>query len=155
MIVKNESHIIRDTLNNICKYIKLDYWIISDTGSSDNTIDIIKSFFKEKEIPGEIHVNTWKNFGHNRSLGLELAYNKTDYVFIFDADDKICGNFKLPLLKSDKYFLTFKGNTINYKRALLVNNRKKWKFKGVLHEFLCSDEPTGEEHTIIIMYCMR
>ena len=144
MIVKNESHIIRETLVNICKYVKLDYWVISDTGSSDNTIDIIKSFFKEKEIPGEIHVNTWENFGHNRSLGLELSYNKTDYVFMFDADDKICGNFKLPVLKSDKYFLTFKGNTINYKRALLVNNRKKWKFKGVLHEFLCSDEPIGE-----------
>ena len=144
MMVKNESHIIRETLVNICKYVKLDYWVISDTGSSDNTIDIIKSFFKEKEIQGEIHVNTWENFGHNRSLGLELSYNKADYVFIFDADDKICGNFKLPVLKSDKYFLTFKGNTINYKRALLVNNRKKWKFKGVLHEFLCSDEPIGE-----------
>ena len=89
MIVKNESHIIRETLVNICKYVKLDYWVISDTGSSDNTIDIIKSFFKEKEIPGEIHVNTWENFGHNRSLGLELSYNKTDYVFMFDADDKI------------------------------------------------------------------
>ena len=69
--------------------IKLDYWVISDTGSSDNTIDIIKSFFKEKEIPGEIHVNTWKNFGSQSFIALELAYNKTDYVFIFDADDKI------------------------------------------------------------------
>ena len=46
MIVKNESHIIRETLVNICKYVKLDYWVISDTGSSDNTIDIIKSIFK-------------------------------------------------------------------------------------------------------------
>ena len=36
MIVKNESKIIRETLVNICKYIKLDYWVISDTGSSDD-----------------------------------------------------------------------------------------------------------------------
>jgi len=38
MIVKNESKIIKETLDNICKYIKLDYWVISDTGSTDNTI---------------------------------------------------------------------------------------------------------------------
>ena len=148
MIVKNESKIIRETLVNICKYIKLDYWVISDTGSSDNTIDIIKSFFKEKEIPGEMHVNTWKDFGHNRSIALELAYNKTDYVFIFDADDKILGNFKLPVLKSDQYFLTFGENDIKYDRSILVNNRKKWIFKGVLHEFIHSDEQINEKTTI-------
>ena len=39
MIVKNESHIIETTLITILKYI--DYWVISDTGSTDNTIEII------------------------------------------------------------------------------------------------------------------
>jgi len=48
MIVKNESHVIEDTLQNIINYIKLDYWVISDTGSSDNTIEVIKNFFNKK-----------------------------------------------------------------------------------------------------------
>ncbi len=49
MIVKNESHIIETTLVNILENVKIDYWVISDTGSTDNTVDIITSFF-EKEI---------------------------------------------------------------------------------------------------------
>ena len=48
MIVKNESHIIHECLNSIYKYI--DYWIVSDTGSTDGTQDIIKNFFAEKEF---------------------------------------------------------------------------------------------------------
>ena len=40
MIVKNESDNIEDTLRNIVKYFNIDYWVISDTGSSDNTINI-------------------------------------------------------------------------------------------------------------------
>ena len=43
MIVKDEAHIITETLNNISKYI--DYWVISDTGSTDGTQDLIKNFF--------------------------------------------------------------------------------------------------------------
>jgi len=46
MIIKNESKIIKKCLNSIADY--LDYWIISDTGSTDGTQDIIKSFFNLK-----------------------------------------------------------------------------------------------------------
>ena len=49
MIVKNESHIIEQTLENICCYFPLTYWVISDTGSSDDTIAIIENFFENKE----------------------------------------------------------------------------------------------------------
>ena len=44
MIVKDESSIILNTLNNLVEHIKLDYWVICDTGSTDNTAEIIKSF---------------------------------------------------------------------------------------------------------------
>ena len=66
MIVKNESHIIEETLTNILEYMELDYWVISDTGSTDNTKQIIKDFFKNKNIPGELFEDEWKDFGHNR-----------------------------------------------------------------------------------------
>ncbi|GHM26132.1 hypothetical protein EBZU44_46760 [Enterobacter cloacae] len=48
MIVKDESHIIEQTLENICQHFKLDYWVISDTGSSDRTRDYRKLFKSEK-----------------------------------------------------------------------------------------------------------
>ena len=46
MIVKNESAIIGNTLKNLIKKIKIDYYVISDTGSTDNTVEIITNFFK-------------------------------------------------------------------------------------------------------------
>jgi len=96
MIVKNESHIIVKTLENITSNININYYIISDTGSDDNTIELIKNFMINKKIDGKIIQNEWKDFGHNRTLALDAAYNKTDYLFIFDADDEIVGDFVLP-----------------------------------------------------------
>ena len=136
MIVKNEAHIIVKTLENILQYIPITYWVISDTGSTDNTQQIIKDFFNKRNIPGELYQDAWKDFGYNRSLALKYAYNKTDYLFIFDADDTINGDLILPSkLDKDCYFLKF-GTTFTYKRILLINNRIKWIFRGVLHEFI-------------------
>lgn len=74
MIVKNESHIIETTLEKLCQKISFDYWVICDTGSTDNTCQIITDFFKNKEIQGELFHDEWQNFAHNRTLALERAY---------------------------------------------------------------------------------
>lgn len=136
MIVKNESHIIEDTLDLLLEYIKFDYWVICDTGSTDNTQGIIKSYFEEAGISGELIESEWKDFGTNRTIALEKAFGKTDYLFIWDADDEIVGNFKLPeLLLEDSYSFQFGGN-IYYRRIQLVRNNITWKYEGVLHEYI-------------------
>lgn len=148
MIVKNESHIIKKTLTNIVKYVRLDYWVICDTGSTDKTISIITDFFNELNIPGEIHNHEWKDFAHNRNRSLELAYGKSDYLFIFDADDEIHGSFKIPSsLTKDSYMVMF-GGGYSYKRTALINNRKKWKYFGVLHEVIVGQEEMTEADVI-------
>jgi hypothetical protein len=142
MIVKNEGEIIAKSLSNLIEKLPVDYWVISDTGSTDNTIEEITNFFKEKNINGEIFRDEWKDFAHNRTLALQYAYNKSDYLCIFDADDKIIGNIQLPdILDKDSYNLGFGNeNGITYTRPLIINNKKKWEFKGVLHEYLaCLD----------------
>ena len=136
MIVKNESHIIIKTLENLCNYFNFSYWVICDTGSTDNTKELISDFFKNKQIDGELVEHDWVDFGYNRTKALECAYNKTDMLFIFDADDEIIGNLVLPdVYDCDKYTFQF-GKDVAYIRPLLINNRKKWCFKGVLHEYL-------------------
>ena len=67
MIVKNESHIIVKTLENLCSYVDFDAYFISDTGSTDNTMDLIRDFFKERGIPGHIEQVSWRDFGFNRT----------------------------------------------------------------------------------------
>ena len=70
MIVKNESHVILECLNSVYKLI--DYWVVVDTGSTDGTQDIIKKFFEEKGIPGELHEREWRGFGKSRTEALSL-----------------------------------------------------------------------------------
>jgi len=141
MIVKNESHIIVKTLENLCSYIEFDAYFISDTGSTDNTMDLIRGFFKERGVPGHIEQVEWRDFGFNRTLSLQMAFNKTDYLFIFDADDSIHGDFRMPRdLTHDAYQLKL-GQSFVYLRTLIVNNRKRWRFVGVLHEYIaCVDK---------------
>ena len=152
MIVKNESKVIVNTLNNLSKYIDFDYWVISDTGSTDNTQQIIQDYFLEKGIPGELFFHEWRDFGYNRTKALECAYDKTDYLLIFDADDNLLGDFKLPFPNTnanyaDRYMLKI-GKGFEYVRPLLINNRKRWEFKGVLHEYLSNKEPVNEDVTV-------
>ena len=140
MIVKNESHIIVDTLNKLINKIKFDFYVICDTGSSDNTINLIVDFFKNQNIKGEIYSHVWKNFGYNRTLALECAKNKSDYVFIFDADDYITGDIDISNLTEDAYFLKFGNENISYNRMCLVKNNIKWEYIGVLHEYISTKE---------------
>jgi len=137
MIVKNESHVISTTLHNLCEKFEFDYWVICDTGSTDNTKELIKDFFKVKNIKGELYEDKWVDFGYNRTLALNKAFNKTDYLLIFDADDIFVGEIVLPtnIFEYDSYLLKF-DNVNVYNRKQIINNRKKWKFVGVLHEYI-------------------
>mgnify|MGYP003640523750 CR=1 FL=1 len=152
MIVKNESHIIASTLKNILEHIKIDYWVISDTGSTDDTVDIIQDFFKERWISGEIFHDDWKDFGHNRTKALEHAYDKSEYLFIFDADDLIHGDIPLPaVFDKDLYNVSF-GNPVSYHRPILISNRMKWKYVGVLHESLVQIDPIKSDAYLLGNY---
>ena len=114
MIVKNEAPNIERCLESVAPYI--DYYIICDTGSTDNTKEIIKNFFDKKGIPGEILDHEWKHFGHNRSLALEACLEKTKWALMIDADDTIAGNFPVDKLDEnvDGYVVKIKRGPFEY-----------------------------------------
>jgi len=138
MIVRSEAHIIEETLNSIKDYIS--FWVISDTGSTDNTKEIIVNFFKKHNIPGQLVEHKWKDFGTNRTLALEACYphrKKFDYIWTFDADDLVVGKiqFPYPFDKSvDMYSLKY-GDGFTYMRNQVFKASEKWKYVGVLHEY--------------------
>jgi FkbM family methyltransferase len=138
MIVKDEHHIIVKTLEMLCSKIDFSYWVICDTGSSDNTKELIVEFFKKKNIRGELYLHKWTNFAHNRTLALNAAFQKTDLALIFDADDEIHGTIKMPeTVDADGYHLHFGDHSgTAYSRILLINNRMRWDYQSVIHEYI-------------------
>jgi len=150
MIVKNESHIIGQTLEKLCNKINFDYWVICDTGSTDSTPETITNFFNTKNIKGELHHDEWVNFAHNRTIALEKAYKKTEMLLVFDADDEIVGDIIMPeQVLFDEYHLKF-GSSFGtaYTRVILINNYKRFKYLSVIHEFITCKEP-GSKSTVI------
>lgn len=143
MIVKNEAPVIRRCLDSVRPLI--DAWLIVDTGSTDGTQDIVRSFFHD--IPGRLVERPWLNFAHNRSEALALARELGAYSLIIDADDKlvIAEDFRLPELVADSYALDIVFGAIRYRRPHLVSNALPWRYEGVIHEFLSLPDPHGKE----------
>jgi glycosyltransferase involved in cell wall biosynthesis len=132
MICKNESLNIKQTLESVKSII--DYWIICDTGSTDNTIAIIKETLKD--IPGELIQRPWINFGYNRSEVAILTKDKADYSLMLDSDFTIIlDNFKKEDLICDKYEISIHWAGSIFANHLLFNNKLNWKSVGVVHEY--------------------
>ena len=146
MIVKNETHIIHECLDSISPHI--DYWVIVDTGSTDGTQELIKKYFAEKGIPGELHERPWVDFGHNRSEALALCDGKADYAWMIDADDRIVGNFVYPngkRLEADGYALKCGRENCVWWRNQIFKTGIGWKYVGVLHEYAhCDKQPLNQ-----------
>jgi glycosyltransferase involved in cell wall biosynthesis len=146
---KNEEACILKTLESVYKYI--DYWVVCDTGSTDKTCEIVKDFFAEKNIPGQLYVDEWVGFDVNKSLLFERCYNKTDYILHLDADDWLMGEFdplSLSGSKADVFMLTMKRGSSDFKASVIYNNRLRWKYIGVAHNIIkCLDKdyPTSSD----------
>ncbi len=149
MIVKNEAHVIRRCLGSL-KHL-INYWVIVDTGSTDDTKKVIKEFMKD--IPGELHERSWVNFGHNRNEALDLARKKAEYILFIDADDQLVfsDNFVMPRLDKDFYYVVQHLNHMDKKNhpnnlvVLLIKDLPDFKWMGVLHEVLsCCEGRTFE-----------
>jgi len=150
MIVKDESEVIERCLRSVKPLI--DYWVIVDTGSTDGTQEKIKNFMKD--IPGELHERPWKNFEHNRNEALTLAKSKGDYLLMIDADEilEYEKGFCLPSLDKDFYLMKVRElKAVDIQRVALVKETLDWKWTGILHESLGSNEAktAGILHGII------
>ena len=136
MIVKDESAVIKRCLDSIKDII--DHWVIIDTGSTDNTKDLIKSLLKN--IPGTLENKTWVNFGHNRTELIQLAKGKSDYLLLLDADMEVVLDPKFSKnLDADGYSIRYNGD-LDYTQQLLVKGDLDWQYIGVTHEYIQSSQ---------------
>jgi tetratricopeptide (TPR) repeat protein len=161
LIVKNESKTLPRLIESVRHLI--DSYCICDTGSTDDTIDTILR--QMGDIPGEIHRCEWVNFGHNRTVLMEYAYNKADWLLLADADFEIIGRLPADDEMSnlshisgnlDGFLLKHTGN-VEHWQALLVNGHRRWKYVGVTHEYItpADDAPVHYERWPALMIAHR
>lgn len=155
MIVKNEKDIILECLESVYKYV--DRYDITDTGSTDGTQDIIRNFFEEKGIPGEVYQSDWKGFGDHggkkgsRTESLRNCDGKAQYAWVIDADDYIHvgdGGFSWPdNMTADSYVLRIqRGDFVWWRNQVFKTGADiNWRYIGILHEYADCDKKEGRQ----------
>lgn len=136
MIVKNESNIITRLFDSVFPII--DSYCICDTGSTDNTIQIIEDYFKSKNVPGKVIQEPFKDFCHNRTFSLQSCVGMSDYVLLLDADMVLdIKHFDKSTLKKADFFMLSQGNdSFYYQNTRIVKNNGLFSYVGVTHEYI-------------------
>jgi glycosyltransferase involved in cell wall biosynthesis len=141
LMVKNEEKILKRCLEAVEGMV--DAYVITDTGSTDMTTDIALDFLMTHE--GCVEINTWKNFGHNRTLSFQnaLGYCKakgwdlTDtYGLLLDADMVfVAGTLRKQPLGGLGYTFVQCAGDLEYPNTRLIRMDYPWVCKGVTHEY--------------------
>src|ERR1700733_3307990 len=135
MIVKNEAHVIQRCLRSVKPFI--DSYSISDTGSTDNTMEIIRE--ELAEIPGVLESDPWQDFGTNRNIALSRCTG--DYVLTLDADE-VLEHHGGPLVLDPQYngfWFKIIYNDTMFLRIGIIRNDPRWRYQYKLHEALMFD----------------
>jgi len=147
MIMKNEEIVLPRLLKSVCPL--LDYYVVIDTGSTDNSKQVVKDFFDSKGIPGEIHDHPFVDFEDARNYALEKLKGKADYGLLIDCDEQLIfkdgfnkDEFKNQLSKFDlgSIMVTYGGSVFG--RTTFVKASGPFKWVGKVHEVLVGDATT-------------
>jgi glycosyltransferase involved in cell wall biosynthesis len=134
MIVKNEAHCIATCLESVKPHI--NYWVICDTGSTDNTEKVVKECLKG--IPGEYYKHKWYDFSTNRNMAITLSKSKADYTLMLDADDYLVVDDPSTFsnLNELAYRIKILHGNLDHYRPQLISNSVNYRYVGVVHEYL-------------------
>lgn len=153
MIVKNESKIITRLFDSVLPLI--DTYCICDTGSTDNTIELIRTYFDSHGIPGKIIHIPFKDFAYNRTKALNACEDmlEVDYLLLMDADMvlRIPDKTKIPAIKAkiaenQAHYLFQGSDKFFYKNVRIVKNGYSKQYRSVTHEYI--ETPSGTQYGI-------
>jgi len=138
MIVKNEEKLLPTCLESIRDYV--DEIVIVDTGSTDRTISIAKSF------GARVYHHPWeKHFSKHRNQSMEYANG--DWLFIIDADEELIQSEKTAIHKElevddsiDSVMIRVEcaspSGVVQSNSMRFVRNRRNIRYKGRIHNYL-------------------
>lgn len=151
MIVKNESKIITRLLDSVARLI--DCYCICDTGSTDNTVEVIREFFATKypHIWGHIISEPFRDFGYNRTCALRACESiNVKYILLLDADMIFETQAGVQALLDslddvhNAYYVYQGSDSYYYRNVRIVRNNSGMKYNGVTHEYI--ETPRNTEY---------
>ncbi|MCT4618898.1 MAG: glycosyltransferase [Marinisporobacter sp.] len=143
VITKNEEKNLPKCLESVKDIV--DEMIVIDTGSTDDTVKIAKSY------GAKVGYYQWQdNFSDAKNYAFKQA--KGDWILTMDGDEELCDSDKdlvLSLLNNpeiDVYIfqtLSYLGNKVGQElssnlNVRLIRNHKGYKYRGAIHEQLCN-----------------
>lgn len=140
-IAKNEANNIARSLESVKDAV--DELILVDTGSTDNTVEIFRSF------GGKVYHQAWKNdFSAPRNLALSKATG--EWLILLDADEyfspetagnirKIISDAKKDVLMVNIVNIDAETNDVNdyFYNVRIVRNQEGLYYSGRIHEHIC------------------
>lgn len=152
LIVKNEEALLPQCLGSIKDVV--DEIIIVDTGSTDRTVEIAKSF------GAKVYHHAWENdFSKHRNQS--IGYASSDWIFILDADEKvvqwdpnaatIISNMKIDSVFVKVENIYGKGEGVAWHNSIrLFRNNERIRYKGRVHNELNGCKSSAP--SVIIIY---
>lgn len=139
-IVKNEAARIERMLKSVGPYVSS--YVIVDTGSTDGTDVLIKTFFQERGIKGIIAYQPFINFSQARNAAIRAAETSRfagEYLLLVDADMElqvINPNWTYEINGGPSYDMIQKGGDTAYGNRRLLHSKVKGRYIGSTHEYL-------------------
>jgi glycosyltransferase involved in cell wall biosynthesis len=145
-IMKNEAHVITRMLNSIRPIV--DIICLVDTGSTDNTIEVVKNWGEQNKIETHVFERPFDNFENSRNYSIQMAREVTQgrgndfWGFWLDADEmiEILPNFNKNSINKDLYMFNTYINVMKYTRNECYKLDKPFRFYGPVHEFIVCDD---------------
>jgi glycosyltransferase involved in cell wall biosynthesis len=144
MIVRNESRVIDRCLDSALSIAQ--GFVISDTGSTDDTKERIALAGKRHEVPGIVVTDPWKNFGWNRTRAANATRRWVKekswdldhtYMLLLDADMvlRVLPSFKRQALSAVYYQIEQRSPSLSWLNTRLCRLSHNWEAIGVTHEY--------------------
>ena len=143
IMIKNEAQTITKTLESFIS-TKQNYFFVLDTGSTDNTVTVVKEFFKRENVTGHITQEKFVDFATSRNRTLELtkhSFPNAIFIVMPDAEWELhninllheyC--YKQKNSTSPLYLIQTYMNSTEFTVARLFRASSNIRFSGVVHE---------------------
>lgn len=162
-ICKDEAHVITRMLNSVLPVT--DLIVALDTGSTDNTIQLIQQFGAQHGIPTYVYERPFDDFASSRNHALDMMREtvlaqgwqlEETYGFWLDCDEEMQfdASFSKAKLTADMYYIFLLDQGVRSTKQCFFKLDKTFRWVGPIHEYIRGRGEFSESlvHGVVILY---